>query len=111
MYTKRPTEINKQNLKEKRREYNKNLKKTRIEFYQKKIEDSKSDPKAFFKTLKKLTGYKNERVLPTNDTAENIANKMADFYQGKVFKIRNKLKLQNFAIIHYNMASKNTCII
>ena len=68
--------------------YSSSLKLARSNFYSEKISSFTNDPKSLFKVIRDLTGYKQEKVFPSQDCERVTAEKMCDFYLNKVEKIR-----------------------
>lgn len=64
---------------------------TRLDFYKKKIDDSKKDMKSMYKVLNKVLGTQKEKVYPTNKGAKSVADDFADFFSAKIQKIRNEI--------------------
>ena len=55
------------------------------------MEKNKSDPKGLYKVINELTGYKKERILPSNGPDETIAEEMSQYFIDKVSNIRKNL--------------------
>ena len=64
--------------------YTAGLRKSRVEFYASEIERNKGDSKGLFKVLNELTGYKKERILPSNGSEETISEDMSQHFLNKV---------------------------
>ena len=97
-FIKSPNTINKTNFKQIKHDYNKMVKQARIDFYSKKLEKYKCDPKNLNNTLAELTGSKPPKVYPTHAPEEIIAEEMASFYIEKIDNIRKKIISENHHI-------------
>ena len=97
-FKKRPTEENKNLLNQMRNKYNNKLKYTRSKFYKLKLNDSYSQPKAYFRILGKITGSVQEQKLPTYNTPQVVADDLSKFYVDKITKIRNNLDKHTISI-------------
>ena len=53
------------------------------------------DSKLLYKTVNKLTGKDEERIYPSFDSDQNLADAMTSFYSDKILKIREELSLKN----------------
>ena len=94
-----------------RREYSKELKNTRTNFYSKQIDNCTEDPKQFHKILGKLTGYKKERSLPYHDDPIILAESLSSYFSDKVSNIRNSIR-PDVLNDNYNktISNKNTSL-
>ena len=99
---KEPTLYNKVVLKQIKNKYNFRLKTTRRNYFKNKIENEKTNSKDLFKTLKKLTGRKKEKVFPKHKSEAEVSEEMANFYVEKIDKIRNQIKTQNKEVLSQN---------
>ena len=61
---------------------------TRNRYYRDKLDESKKDMKSMYKTLNRVLGQEEERVFPTNNSADIVADEMAQFFSNKVKGIR-----------------------
>ena len=57
-----------------------------------KVLSSKGDSKQLYKLVSELTGTKTENPLPSGESDSSLAEKCADFFLGKIEKIRESLK-------------------
>ena len=71
--------------------YTVGLRTSRVEYYALEMEKNKSDPKGLYKVINELTGYKKERILPSNGPDETIAEEMSQYFIDKVSNIRKNL--------------------
>ena len=76
-------------------EYNKKLRSSRIEFFNRKIKDQLNKPKKLFKTLGHISGTVKKQVIPTFAEKEIVAEKLSEFYIEKIDKIRDTITLEN----------------
>ena len=71
--------------------YKKMLKDQKISFYSTEVENCERDSKKLFKLLNKLTGKSSENPLPPHTSPSKLADDFADFFLGKIHKIRDAL--------------------
>ena len=88
--------------------YTSGIKQARINFFADKIQRKQKDPKQLHKILKGVTGNQKERILPSIDSKEDTAEKMADFYIQKVEKIQQKIQKHKNSYKNTNLKYKNS---
>ena len=71
--------------------YTLSIKQARNSFFSNKIKNNHNDPKGLYKVLNELSGNKKEVILPSNNSEQETAEKMSQFYTDKVDKIRNHI--------------------
>ena len=67
------------------------ISKSKKEFYQQHINESPCGQKALFKCVDNLLGRKKVTSLPTHDSAEELCERMADFFTNKIHAIHEEL--------------------
>ena len=85
------TGLNKIQYKELQRRFEKIDKQARMEFSRKQLEEVKDDPAALQKRLGRLIG-KSETVLPAGVSDGKLAGDFAEFFSGKIEKIRTAVR-------------------
>ena len=78
-------------LKAIRCKYTHELNESKSQHINKLIIDCEHDPKKLFQLVSNLTGSKVENPLPEGHTNKDLADSFADFFIGKIEKIRNEL--------------------
>ena len=78
-------------LKAIRCKYTHELNESKSQHINKLIIDCEHDPKKVFQLVSNLTGSKVENPLPEGHTNKDLADSFADFFIGKIEKIRNEL--------------------
>lgn len=74
-----------------RKDYKKVLKQEKVTTIAGRVQDCKHNPKQLFKLIKHLTGTEGENPMPDNRTDEQLAEDFADYFIGKIQKIRDNL--------------------
>ena len=64
---------------------------TKTETLSNKVLECKQDTKKLYKLVHHLTSMKADNPLPKHDNEENLANEFADYFIGKIEKIRQEL--------------------
>ena len=67
------------------------MKTTREKYIEDSVEKAIGNMKSLYKVVNSVTGNAIEKVFPTFDCKENIANDMTKFYSEKVENIRNAI--------------------
>ena len=62
-----------------------------------------------YKTLNRVLGHEEERCYPTNKKEETVANEMAQFFTGKVTKIRKNIS-ENIQTLTEKPSTKNNVV-
>eukprot|EP00116_Pleurobrachia_bachei_P006620 sb/3466882/ len=87
------TGLNKMQYKELQKRFEKIDKQARMEFTRKQLEEVKDDPAALQKRLGRLLG-KAETVLPGGVSDGKLAGEWAEFFSGKIEKIRTAVRAE-----------------
>ena len=74
-----------------REKYKNLLTATKTETLNNKVLECKQDTKKLYKLVHHLTSMKADNSLPKHDNEENLANEFADYFMGKIKKIRQEL--------------------
>ncbi len=67
------------------------VKRAKSEFYTSLVSESKNNPKALFKVLDGLLHRNQEMPLPPHDSAAGLASQFAEYFSGKIDKVRTEL--------------------
>ena len=94
-YRKNQCVRNRDNMKRCRNEYNFELKQARERFYHQKLTENITDSKQMFKVLKRLTGTRKAKTLPTSKN-KDVAEEMASFYTKKISNIRDAIMTEQY---------------
>jgi hypothetical protein len=94
------------------KKYNELLIETRRVYYNDIFKEKEADQKKVFETANKLLHKKNELILPSHTSLEELSNRFADFFEEKIMKIRDNLdysrRNEKFCGDSNNCASKMT---
>ena len=80
------------NFKEKRNQYNKTLNNLRTQYLTKKIHENKGNSKALFKIINSSLNRKAISPLPPHENEKTLATDFSKFFEEKIDKIKLKLK-------------------
>ena len=86
-----PTKNNCDEYKAITKRYNRAMAIARLNYYGKKIEESKKDMKSMYKVLNHVLGCQKDPIFPTNKDAKSVADDFADFFSEKIQNIRNNI--------------------
>ena len=78
--------------------YNKAMAIARLEYYGRKIQESKSDKKSMYKVLNHVLGCQEDSVFPTNKDTKSVTNDLADYFSNKIQTIRNDISAKTSII-------------
>ena len=85
------SEVDRLAFHEQRNKVSKMVSQEKTQFYSSLVTENKGDPKGLFKVIDKLLHRKEPMPLPPCDSDEELANNFANFFVGKIDKIRQEL--------------------
>ena len=65
-----------------------------MSFYSTAIDEHKNNQKVLFDTIDKMLQRKIEKLYPSNDSTQKLADAFADFFTDKITKFRDDLTVQ-----------------
>ena len=74
-----------------RNEYNRLLKRTKIDAISTKVSECETDTKKFYNLIRHLTGTSTSNPLPPSLRDEELTNEFADYFMNKIQSIRDNL--------------------
>ena len=75
-------------------------------YYNNIFKDCKTDTKSLYHSINKITGNTNDKIYPSFMSTGKVADLMVDFYNEKVFTIRNEISSNKSLTIKHKTNSK-----
>jgi hypothetical protein len=84
-------EVHREAYKHQKKKVNTMIDQAKCSYYQTLVKENSSNPKELFKIANTLLNNTNERPLPNHQSAEELANRFADYFVEKISKIQSDL--------------------